>query len=241
MNRQLVWDLPVRLFHGLLALTFVGAFTIANVVDDDSALFSAHMLLGLVMTFMVALRIIWGLVGTKHARFADFAYGPKSVWAYLRDVFRGKPTHHAGHNPGSSVAIFLMLLFVLGLGVTGVLMASGNDALEDVHGVLSWALLVTVVGHIAGIILHTVKQRDNITLTMIDGHKAVAPSEGIKSARPIVGLVFLVLVALLGWRLVAGFDPVTRTLTVPLIGGTLQLGEVDNGSQEGGIETPDDD
>jgi cytochrome b len=86
MTRLLVWDLPVRLFHLLLGLTFIGAFTIANVVDDESVLFSAHMLLGLLMAFMVVLRLIWGFVGTKHARFADFLHGPRAVVTYLRNA-----------------------------------------------------------------------------------------------------------------------------------------------------------
>jgi len=108
MKRLLVWDLPVRLFHVLLGLTFIGTFGIVNLVDDQNSLFSAHMLLGLVLAFMVILRLVWGFVGTRHARFSDFLHGPRAVLTYLKDTARGRPTHHAGHNPGSSVAIFLM-------------------------------------------------------------------------------------------------------------------------------------
>lgn len=227
MTRLLVWDLPVRLFHLLLGLCFLGAFTIANLVDDDSALYSAHMLLGLVMVLMVVLRVIWGFVGTRHARFADFAFGPRAVLGYLRGALTGKAQRHAGHNPGSSVAIFGMLSLVLAVGVTGVLVADGQRGLKDVHGLLSWGLVIAVVAHLAGVILHTVKQRENITLSMIDGRKAVDPAESIPHARPIVGLVFLALVGLWSWRLVAGFDPATRNLSVPFIGATLKLGETE--------------
>ncbi len=232
MTRVLVWDLPVRLFHVLLGLGFIGAFTIANVVDDDSALFSAHMLLGLVMAFMVVLRLVWGFFGTRHARFRDFLFGPRAVLTYLRDAFAGKARSHAGHNPGSSVAIYLILLLVVGLATTGVMMASGDKSLEDVHGVLSWAFLVVVIGHIAGVVMHTVRQRENLTLSMIDGKKQVDPSQSIASPLPIAGLVFLALVGLWSWGLVAGFDATTRKLTVPVIGATLQLGEVEDGGPE---------
>lgn len=65
MKRILVWDLPTRLFHWLLAASFIAAFTIANVVDDDSATFVVHMLLGAVMSAMVVQRVLWGVVGSR--------------------------------------------------------------------------------------------------------------------------------------------------------------------------------
>lgn len=232
MNRLLVWDLPVRLFHVLFGLTFLGAFAIATTVDDDSALFSAHMLLGLVLAFMAVLRIVWGFFGTRHARFGDFVRGPRAVFGYLRDAVRGRASRHPGHNPGASVAIILMLLLVLGLALTGILMASGSDAAEDLHGLLAYSLLAVVILHVLGVAWHHLRQHENITRGMIDGLKAVDPTQAIPSARPIIGLVFLALTGLWSWRLAAGFDPATRQLTVPLIGQTLQLGEVE-GAKEG--------
>lgn len=244
-KRLLVWDLPVRVFHLLLGLGFVGAFIIANVVDDDSPVYPVHMLVGLVMLLMVVLRIGWGFFGTRHARFADFVHGPRAVVGYLRDVFRGRARRHAGHNPGSSVAIFAMLLLVLGLGITGVLVADGNHGSKDVHGALSWALLVTVVGHIVGVVLHTFKQRENITLSMVDGCKEVEPAQAIRHPRPVVALAFLALVGLWSWRLGSGFDPATRKLVVPFIGATLNLGESEERDNEGhggaGGQRSDDD
>ena len=232
MNRLLVWDLPVRLFHLLLGLTFLGAFTIANAVDDDSVMYAAHMLLGLVMVFMVVLRIVWGFVGTRHARFADFVFGPRAVLGYFRAALTGKAERHAGHNPGSSVAIFGMLALVLAVGVSGILVADGNRGLKDVHGLLSWGLVIAVGAHLLGVLLHTIKQRDNITRSMIDGRKEVEPALAIPHAHPIVGLVFLTLVGLWSWRLVAGFDPATRNLTVPFIGATLKLGDTEDENAE---------
>jgi hypothetical protein len=135
-----------------------------------------------------------------------------------------------------------MLFLVLGLATTGILMATGNKSLEDVHGLLSWAFLIVVVGHIAGVIMHTVRQRENLTASMIDGRKEVEPAQAIASSHPVLGLVFLALVGLVSWRLAAGFDPATRTLTLPLIGQTLQLGEVEGGEAgPNGAERDDDD
>ena len=71
-NRILVWDLPTRAFHWLLAAAFVGTIGIALVANDDSPLFQTHMLLGLIAVFLLVLRMKWGVVDTLYARFGSF-------------------------------------------------------------------------------------------------------------------------------------------------------------------------
>jgi len=240
MKRLLVWDLPVRLFHVLLAVSFIAAFAIAQLVDDDSTLYSAHMLLGLFMAHLVLLRLIWGFVGTRHARFSDFLFGPRAVLTYLRDAVRGRARRHAGHNPGTAVAAFAIFALVIGLAVTGVLMGQGHKEAEGVHEVLAYALLVTVIAHLVGVALHTFHQRENITLSMIDGKREVEPGASIPGARPVVGLAFLALVAVVGWHLASSFDPVTRRLDLPIFSAPLQLGEVEDEHDEHGAGHHDD-
>jgi cytochrome b len=229
MKRILVWDLPTRLFHLLLACSFAGTFGIAELVDDDSATFVVHMLLGGVMAFMVVLRILWGLFGSRWARFGSFAFGPGAVLEYLRGVIRGSGKHHVGHNPGSSVAIFAMLGLTLGLAITGANMATGGDVMEELHEVFAFALLATVGLHVAGVVLHSLRHRENLTLSMIDGHKQGEPSEAIASAHPLAALLFLGLVGAWALGLVTGYDPATRQVTLPVLGTTLQLGEGEGG------------
>jgi cytochrome b len=224
MKRILVWDLPTRLFHWLLAASFIAAFTIANVVDDDSATFVVHMLLGAVMAAMVVQRVLWGVVGSRYARFRSFAFGPRDVLAYLKGAVSGTGKRHVGHNPGSSVAIWAMLGLTLGLGVSGALMST-NEALEEVHEVLAYALLAVVVVHVAGVIWHTLRHRENITVSMVSGYKDGEPESAIPSAHPAVAGAFLVLTAVWAGLLVQGYDASTRTVTVPVVGVRLALGE----------------
>ena len=158
MKRILIWDLPTRLFHWLLAGSFIAAFTIANVVDDDSATFAVHMLLGAVMSLMVVLRVLWGFIGSRYARFGSFAFGPSDLLAYLKGTVSGEGKRYVGHNPGSSVAIWAMLALTLGLGVSGSLMST-NEVFEEVYEILSYALLVVVITHVLGVLLHTLRHR----------------------------------------------------------------------------------
>lgn len=226
MERVLVWDLPVRIFHWLFALSFLSSFTIAQVVDDDSTAFAAHMLLGGVMAFLVLLRIVWGFVGTRHARFRAFAFGPAALASYLKAAVSGDGgERHPGHNPGSSVAIYLMLALAAGLAVSGAFMARGGEVLEEVHEVLAYSMLAVVGVHLAGVAWHTIRHRENITLGMLDGRKQVDRAEGIASARPFAAAGLIVLTGLWGWGLYAGYDPATQQVRLPLVGVSLALGE----------------
>ncbi len=161
MRNQLVYDLPTRIFHWLFAGLFVTAFLIAKTVDDESPTFSYHMLAGLLLGFTVLLRILWGVVGTKYSKFSSFALHPKSLVAYFSGILSGDKRRWAGHNPASSWATIAMLCFALGLGLTGYLMASGQkETFEDFHELLANGFLVTVLMHIAGVVLHALRRRD---------------------------------------------------------------------------------
>ncbi|MGM0576024.1 MAG: cytochrome b/b6 domain-containing protein [Myxococcota bacterium] len=225
MKRILVWDVPIRLFHWLLAGSFVAAFLIANTTDDDGAAFGVHMILGLIMAFMVALRLVWGLVGSRWSRFGSFSLGPAALARYLREALTGGGERHAGHNPASALAAVLIFGFVLGLAGTGLLMSSGSEAAEEVHEVLAWALLVVVGAHVAGVAWHSIRHRENLPMSMVDGRKEAEPSAAIPSSRAVVGLVFLALTGLWAGGLFRSWDPATSQLTVPVVGSTLYLGE----------------
>lgn len=99
MKRQLVFDLPTRLFHWMFAGLFLTAFVIAKTIDDDSGWFNYHSLAGLTLGFLVLLRIIWGIIGTQHARFTDFALNPKSSFTILKISFQGRKPAGVGIIP----------------------------------------------------------------------------------------------------------------------------------------------
>lgn len=242
MRNQLVYDLPMRIFHWLFAGLFVGAFLIAKTVDDESPTFVYHMLAGFLLGFVVVLRLVWGFVGAKHSRFSSFALHPKDVTAYFTGILTGDKRKWAGHNPASSWAALIMFGLALGLGVTGYLMANGQkESFEDVHELFANGFLVVVLMHVAGIILHSLRHRDGIALSMVDGAKeGVKKEEEIASSRPAVALVFVALVATFTMYLVKNFDQQKQTLNV--FGTTLQLGE-NEGENTGhhGYDAEDDD
>jgi cytochrome b len=99
-----VWDIAVRLFHWSLVVSFFVAYLSGE--DEDSLL---HIYAGYVVCGLMPFRILWGFVGTKHARFWDFIYGPATTFSYLKSLLAGKPLHYLGHNPlGGWMVIFLL-------------------------------------------------------------------------------------------------------------------------------------
>ena len=235
-----VYDVPTRLFHGMFAGSFLTAFVIANTVDDESLSFAYHMLAGLFMLFVVAWRLIWGLVGTRHARFSDFQFSPAGLAQYLAGIVSGSKAKWAGHNPASSWAALLMLGMAIGLGVTGIAMASGaGEAYEDLHELLANGLLFVVVLHVAGVVLHQLKHRDAMALSMLTGDKHdVDHTEPVVRSHTLLGGALLLASFWFGTTLWQHFDRTTGQLQ--LFGVSLQLtdnegaehGERDHGERD---------
>jgi cytochrome b len=228
-ERVLVWDLPIRIFHWLLAAAFLLAWILAVTSDDESRAFAVHGLLGLFIAALVAFRLVWGLVGTRHARFDAFATRPAALFAYLKSVLGGPGREYVGHNPASSYATWAMLILLVGLVGTGILLGRGRESVEDLHEILAHSLLALVGIHVLGVILHTVRHRDPIALGMIDGRKRGPSSAAIRSARPVSALLLGVLLASWAAGLWRGYDPVAGRVTLPVVGASVSLGESEEG------------
>lgn len=193
--RTLVWDAPVRVFHWLIVLSFAVAWLSA----ESERWQLVHVTAGYTMAGLVAFRLLWGLVGTKHARFGDFVRGPRAVLGYLKSLVGGRPEHHAGHNPAGGLAIVALLVLAALVTATGWANYSelGGDWLEEVHEALASGMLALVVVHVVAVFASSWLHRENLVGAMIHGRKPVPPQEGIRSAWRSVAA--LMLVAVLGF------------------------------------------
>jgi cytochrome b len=228
-----VYDLPTRVFHWLFAGLFITAFSIANLVDDESLRFPLHMLAGLGLVFVVLLRLLWSAVGTHHARLSDLALAPRQLLGYLKGVLSGGGRLWAGHNPASSWAAVAMVLLALSLGVTGLMMATGNESVEAVHELLANGFLAVVLLHLAGLAIHALRHRDRLPAAMVTGGKQGLPAdEAPVAARSVAAVAMLAFAGLFGTYLWQHYDAQARTLG--LAGYTLQLGEGEEHEGRGG-------
>ena len=200
--KTLVWDLPTRAFHWLLAIAFVGAFVTA----ESERLRDLHMLMGYSAAGLVAFRLLWGILGTRYARFTSLPLSPRAVVAYLKSLLTLSPRHYFGHNPAGSWAVIGMLVLITLTAATGWAQAVevGPRWVEDLHEGLANTTIAVIGVHIVAVLSSSLLHRENLVRAMLSGYK---PGSGTPAAGSR-WFVALLLVGALGafW---AGVIPAT--------------------------------
>ncbi len=172
-----VWDIPVRVFHWLLVATILLAFLSS---EEDSALAPWHVPAGWIAALLIAFRIMWGLVGGEHARFADFLR-PGQIGHHLTSLFSGKPERSIGHNALGGVAIIALLGTVGGIIYSGATMQ--GEAEGGLHEVLANILLGLIALHVVAVITMSLLTKDNLIGAFITGRKRADLHPGVADAR----------------------------------------------------------
>jgi cytochrome b len=197
--------------HWGLVLAVAGAWA-SQELDDIP--FQVHLYCGYAVLLIVALRILWGFFGTRHARFAAFLRGPGAVLDYARALLGGRDARTAGHNPLGALMIVLLLALLLAQALTGLFT---NDEIFDTGPLFGYVsselskrlttlhkqifdyLLAAIALHVTAALFYLWVKRENLILPMITGYKhpaEVPPAERIGSSR--VALAALLLAGLAG-------------------------------------------
>jgi len=174
-----VFDLPLRIFHWMFVSFFLAAFFIAKNVSDENIVFYYHMIFGIMVFLLVLWRIIWGFIGTKYSRFCSFEMHPKKLFVYLKGIFKHQNDSSIGHNPASSWATLIFLIFGFFLFVTGILMTNTpyKEEVEDFHELFANGFMIMAILHILGVLWHTFKIKDSLVFSMFNGIKIVNQKE----------------------------------------------------------------
>jgi cytochrome b len=205
-QRVLVWDLPTRLFHWLLAASFLGAY----LVSESERWRGVHALLGYTAAALIAFRLLWGVAGTRYARFSGFALSLRALSGYLKSLVTGAPRHYVGHNPAGSWAVVALLALVAATAVSGwaVLNAVGPGWLEDLHEACANATLALVALHVAAVVV---------------SKRAAAAAAAAGSRRWVAAALLMVLIALWGgWIPAPGLERGTGLAGIPAPTAKLQ-------------------
>jgi len=202
---RLIWDLPVRIVHWALVLCVAGS-VITHYAGAEW--FGWHRRCGYAVLVLTAFRILWGFVGTRHARFADFVRGPRAILAYLR---AGPAARVAGHNPLGALSVIALLATLLTQAVTGLF---ANDEVMNagpLMGYLSQAWSNRITGwhhlsanvlwglialHVSAVLYYVWVRRQPIIRAMITGRRARAelpPSAGIAHSRTRLAAILILL------------------------------------------------
>lgn len=221
-EKRLVWDLPTRLFHWLLALDILGLYLTASPGDP---IIEWHFRLGYVALGLIAFRIIWGFIGPRHARFSTFLPGPGALFRYLRHFFDRSSPAAVGHNPAGALVVIVMLVMVGLQAVSGLftsddIVFSGpyahavsgetSSLMGAIHhknfSILQWIILL----HICAVLFYLFYKRQNLIGAMFTGRKPgelVPQGEAIAGSQVLKALVVAVVVAAGVWYVVNSAPP----------------------------------
>lgn len=164
-----VWDPLVRLFHWTVATGCILNLTIFEHAHD------LHRWIGYTVAGALAVRVVWGFVGSQHARFVNFVPGPARLRAYLTALTRGREPRYLGHNPAGAVMMVALMGLIAGLGLTGYMMGTeaywGVGWVEELHEGLANSLMVLALFHAAAAIFESWRHRENLVWSMVTGRK----------------------------------------------------------------------
>ncbi len=167
-----VWDPFVRVFHWSLAALFLLAYATADEMEN------VHIGAGYAIAGLLALRIVWGFVGPRHARFSDFVRSARAVLAYLRDIVLLRAPRYLGHNPAGGAMVVALIVMLIGTCITGYMMTTeafwGSEVLEDVHEMSANLTIGLVVVHVLGVLVASFEHHENLVKAMITGRKRQA-------------------------------------------------------------------
>ncbi|MFG1343513.1 cytochrome b/b6 domain-containing protein [Xanthobacter autotrophicus DSM 431] len=180
-----VWDPVVRIFHWTVVL---GVVLNSFVLNSGKA---PHRYVGYVVAAALAVRVVWGFIGSAHARFSDFVVSPRAVASHLLAVAARRDRRYVGHNPAGA-AMILVLMGLLALTcLTGWMQTLdafwGVEGVQDAHEIGANLILAMAVVHVLAAIAESVVHRENLVLAMITGRKRRARGADVDHAGPARG------------------------------------------------------
>lgn len=169
MPRVLVWDIFVRVFHWSL----VGLFTTNAFLTNPEG--SWHRYVGYAIAALLLARLVWGLIGSSHARFSDFPPSPVGTFRQVKEILSGRPHAHEGHSPLGALMVYNLLLTIAALVLTGymqtTIMFFGYEWVEELHEALVIWAEISIVVHVLAVVAESRRLKVNLPKAMIDGYK----------------------------------------------------------------------
>ena len=193
-NKQtiLVWDIPTRIFHWLLVISFAGAW----MSSESERLQMIHYAFGYSACALVLFRLIWGFIGTRYARFSQFIKGPKQILSHFKNALGGHQHATVGHNPAGGLVMVALMLIILLIGLTGYLSVKEflGDFMSEAHDAIASLALALVIVHIAAAVIMSLLQKENLVRAMVNGKKQGLPEQAIRFPQYLIGILLA-----LGW------------------------------------------
>ena len=210
-----VWDIPVRLFHWVLASCFIIAW-----LTLDNRYLDIHVFVGYLMGGLILFRILWGFIGGHYVCFHDFSFSWSEVIGYLKGVLNKCPSRFLGHNPAGSWAIYILLGLGLSITITGLLAFGGEERqgplagllnypqgrfVHELHEWLAWLMMGMVIIHLIGVLVESLLHQENLVTAMLTGFKSSDADEISTASHWKIGVIMLVVIITAGLSWFQGY------------------------------------
>jgi cytochrome b len=174
------WDPLVRVFHWSLVFFFLLAFA----TEDDWM--NLHVWAGYTVAMLVGFRLLWGIIGTRTARFPTFVKSPRAAMRHLGGMMSGKAPHYLGHNPAAAMMVVALLASIILVAFSGMVLIAAEgqgplagtffagisgEAMEEVHEFFANFTLLLVFTHVGGVVVSSLLEGENLVKAMITGRK----------------------------------------------------------------------
>jgi cytochrome b len=204
MRKILVWDAPVRAFHWTLVACFIGAW-----VTGDSEKFRLwHLAFGYTASALVLFRVLWGMIGTRYARFSSFVSTPKKAMEHLSELMRGSQRPYLGHNPLGGWMMLSLMGCILLLGLSGYLLYYELIDEDELHEGLANLCITLVIFHVIAAIVMSRLEKENLIKSMWTGYKTTTTDARPVPQRALIAIVLLCSAIYFFLQLVLGALPV---------------------------------
>ncbi|GEO37134.1 cytochrome b561 [Skermanella aerolata] len=164
-----VWDPVVRIFHWTVV---AGCLANLFIVEDGGR---AHEVIGYAVAAVLVVRLVWGFVGTRYARFSDFVPGPRRLAEYLTLMAQGREPRQVGHNPAAAVMMVVLMALLAAVSITGWMATLdafwGVEWVEELHEVTADAILWLALIHAGAALYESMRHRENLVWAMVTGRK----------------------------------------------------------------------
>lgn len=206
MKKQLIWDIPTRLFHWLLVACITAQYITAEILENA---IQWHFYIGYFTLGLILFRIIWGVIGTHYAKFSEFLAGPTRIMSYIKTLPKKDSHAHAGHNPVGGWMVMVLLALVAIQGISGLFITddiysngpyydavseSTRDIMNTIHHTAFNVLLGAIALHIIAIIFYALFKKQRLVGAMVHGKKSTA-QKGITSSKLLLAVVIATLCA----------------------------------------------
>ncbi len=114
------WDPVVRLSHWLIA----AAVIINGLISEPGG--TIHIWIGWIAMAVLVIRLVWGVIGPREARFTAFLPDPRAAVSHLFSLLRGKPKEYPSHNPAGTIMVYALWACLAAVIATGLILTDAK-------------------------------------------------------------------------------------------------------------------